>query len=141
VQTLRELHDAGKLDALTAKLLFSPTRPAEELYEWTLDRWQVRNLAADSAHLHTLESLRAQLERWMIETNDHGPESERMYDSDMAVYLEEGKSYCREKHCTVEKNGPGKGSKPRYRNQSREHHSLAIAILNQVVGGSRHMTG
>jgi len=57
----------------------------------------VRNLAADSAHLHTLESLRAQLERWMIETNDQGPESERMYDSDMAVYLGKGNP-------TVEKN-------------------------------------
>jgi arylsulfatase A-like enzyme len=90
VQTLRGLHDAGMLDALAETLLFSPTRPAEELYEWTQDRWQVRNLAADAAHLHTLESLRAQLDRWMIETNDHGPESEIMYDSDMAVYLEKG---------------------------------------------------
>jgi arylsulfatase A-like enzyme len=90
VQTLRALHDAGKLDALTETLLFNPTRPAKELYEWTQDRWQVRNLAADSAHLHTLESLRSQLDRWMIETNDRGPESEKMYDSDMAVYLGEG---------------------------------------------------
>jgi arylsulfatase A-like enzyme len=97
VQTLRGLHDAGMLDALAETLLFSPTRPAEELYEWTQDRWQVRNLAADAAHLHTLESLRAQLDRWMIETNDHGPESEIMYDSDMAVYLEKGNP-------TVEKN-------------------------------------
>ena len=32
------------------KLLFSPTRPPEELYEWTTDRWQVKNLAADPAH-------------------------------------------------------------------------------------------
>jgi arylsulfatase A-like enzyme len=88
VQTLRGLHDAGMLDALAETLLFSPTRPAEELYEWTQDSWQVRNLAADAAYAHTLESLRAQLDRWMIETNDHGPESEIMYDSDMAVYLE-----------------------------------------------------
>jgi len=33
VQRLRALHDAGKLDALTETLLFSPTRPAEELYD------------------------------------------------------------------------------------------------------------
>jgi hypothetical protein len=35
----------------------------------------------------TLESLRARLDRWMVETGDRGPESDRMYDSDMAVYL------------------------------------------------------
>lgn len=87
VQTLRALHAAGKLDALQEKLLFSPTRPAEELYEWTIDRWQVKNLAAEPAHRATLEKLRAQLDRWMVETNDHGAESERMYDSDMAVYV------------------------------------------------------
>jgi arylsulfatase A-like enzyme len=87
VQSLRALHDAGKLDTLTEKLLFSPTRPAEELYEWTTDRWQVKNLAADPAHQGTLETLRSRLDRWMAETKDRGPESVKMYDSDMAVYL------------------------------------------------------
>ncbi|MCI0492927.1 MAG: sulfatase [Planctomycetes bacterium] len=90
VQTLRGLHDAGKLDELTETLLFSPTRPAEELYEWTRDRWQVRNLADAPAYRQTLESLRARLDGWIIETNDPGPESEKMYDSDMAVYVGEG---------------------------------------------------
>jgi arylsulfatase A-like enzyme len=87
VQTLRALHDAGKLDPLADKLLFSPTRPPEELYEWTVDRWQVKNLAADPAHRRTLETLRARLDRWIQETGDRGPESEKMYDSDMEVYV------------------------------------------------------
>jgi arylsulfatase A-like enzyme len=87
VQTLRALHAAGKLDPLAEKLLFSPTRPAEELYEWTTDRWQVTNLAGDPKHQKTLETLRARLDRWMTETGDRGPESEKMYDSDMAVYV------------------------------------------------------
>jgi arylsulfatase A-like enzyme len=86
VQTLRSLHDAGKLDALSATLLFSPTRPAEELYEWTTDRWQVKNLAGDATHAKALADLRARLDRWMVETRDRGPESENMYDSDMLVY-------------------------------------------------------
>jgi arylsulfatase A-like enzyme len=90
VQTLRALHAAGKLDPLAEQLLFAPTRPAEELYEWTSDRWQVRNLAADPAHRSTLETLRARLDRWMVETNDHGAEAESMYDSDMAVYIGRG---------------------------------------------------
>lgn len=90
VQTLRSLHEAGKLDALSGKLLFSSTRPAEELYEWTTDRWQVKNLAADETHRETLAMLRARLDRWIANTKDRGPESEKMYDSDMAVYLGRG---------------------------------------------------
>jgi len=108
VQTLRALHEAGKLDGLTEKLLFSPTRPAEELYEWTTDRWQVKNLAADSAHKATLESLRARLDRWIIETKDRGPESEQMYDSDMKVYLGRGNPIV-EKNIAVMKKWAAEG--------------------------------
>lgn len=87
MQTLRSLHQAGQLDALTEQLLLSPTRPAEELYRWHEDRWQVSNLAQDDRHQAELVQLRQRLDRWMDETKDHGPESEAMYDSDMAVYL------------------------------------------------------
>ncbi len=90
VQTLRSLHAVSQLDALSEKLLFSPTRPAEELYEWTADPWQVQNLAADLTHAPTLAALRARLDCWMKETNDHGPESDRMFDSDMKVYVGPG---------------------------------------------------
>ncbi len=47
----------------------------------------MQNLAADPAHRATLEQLRGRLDRWMAETKDRGPESEAMYDSDMAVYV------------------------------------------------------
>ncbi|MDO8540500.1 MAG: sulfatase [Opitutaceae bacterium] len=87
VQTLRSLHEAGKLDPLAEKLLFSPTRPKEELYEWTTDRWQVKNLADDPQHRKSLETLRARMDQWITETKDRGPESEKMYDSDMDVYI------------------------------------------------------
>ena len=87
VQTLRSLHDKGQLDPLAESSLFSPTRPAEELYEWTNDRWQVANLAAAPAHRSTLVQLRTRLDQWMIDTHDHGSESDAMYDSDMAAYL------------------------------------------------------
>jgi arylsulfatase A-like enzyme len=90
VQALRSLHAAGQLDALAEKLLFSPTRPAEELYEWTTDRWQVTNLADDPAFHETLVALRGRLDRWIVETKDRGPEPETMYDSDMAEYLGKG---------------------------------------------------
>lgn len=90
VQTLRALHDAGKLDDTAERLLFSPTRPIEELYEWTVDRWQLQNLSGDPAHRPTLEALGARLDRWIVEKNDHGPEAESVYDSDMAIYLGRG---------------------------------------------------
>ena len=90
VQTLRGLHAAKALDPLAEKLLFSPTRPAEELYAWTTDRWQVNNLAGDPAHRAALEKLRARLDRWVIETKDQGAESDAMYDSDMKVYVGDG---------------------------------------------------
>ena len=90
VQTLRSLHDSGKLDPLAEKLLFSPTRPPEELYEWTTDKWQITNLATDPAHKATLETLRARLDQWMQETKDQGPESDSRYDSDMAAYVGKG---------------------------------------------------
>ena len=34
--------------------------------------------------------MRARLNQWMKETNDHGPESDLMYDSDMLVYRGKG---------------------------------------------------
>lgn len=87
VKTLRSLHETGKLDSLSEGLLFSPTRAPEELYEWTTDRWQLKNLAGDPAHRQTLETLRSRLDRWIVESGDRGQESEKMYDSDMAEYL------------------------------------------------------
>lgn len=91
VQRLRELHAGGKLSPLAEKILFSPTRDAEELYDLQNDPAETRNLASDPGHRETLGRMREQLNRWIKETNDHGhqPESARMLDSDMAVYLKE----------------------------------------------------
>lgn len=90
VQRLRSLHDTAQLDPIAESLLFSPTRPAEELYEWTTDRWQVTNLATVPAHRPILEQLRTRLDHWMVDSHDHGSESEAMYDSDMVAYLGKG---------------------------------------------------
>jgi CRISPR/Cas system CMR subunit Cmr4 (Cas7 group RAMP superfamily) len=88
VQTLRELNGRGLLSLIPKKMLFSPTRPAEELYEYATDRFQINNLADNPAYKAELERHRAELDRWIVDTKDKGPESEAMYDSDMAVYLE-----------------------------------------------------
>jgi arylsulfatase A-like enzyme len=87
VKTLRQLHADGKLNELQERLLFSPTRPKEELYEWTTDRYQVKNLAGDPTHQATLADLRGRLDHWIAETHDLGQQPETMsrYDSDMAA--------------------------------------------------------
>ena len=87
VQTLRSLHAEGKLPAISESLLFSPTRPAEELYDGKSDPFQLTNLAGNPEFKSQLESHRSKLDQWMIDTQDKGPESEAMYDSDMAEYL------------------------------------------------------
>ncbi len=68
----------------------SPSRPDEELYDLQADPDELHNLAADPSHISTLKELRGRLHRWIEETGDRArkPESQAMYDSDMAVYLD-----------------------------------------------------
>ncbi len=89
VQRLRELHAAGELNELQERLLFAPTRPAEELYDLETDPHELANLADDPQRRAELEKLRAMLAAWESATGDLGrqPEPAAMYDSDMAVYL------------------------------------------------------
>ncbi len=88
VQAMRRLHAGGKLAPAQAAIM-SETRPPEELYDLANDPHELTNLAADPQHQPVLAEMRAALEAWMARTNDHGPEPEAMYDSDMAVYLRE----------------------------------------------------
>lgn len=87
---LRELHAQGALNALQEALLFAPTRPAEELYDVQKDPFETHNLATDPKYLTTLETLRTRLDRWMVETRDLGPESEKDYDASLAFELKTG---------------------------------------------------
>lgn len=79
VMRLRELNANGKLPAVSTKLLFAPTRPAEELYEYAEDRWQVRNHADDLKHAQALLEHRRRLDDWIVETGDLGSESPEVY--------------------------------------------------------------
>ena len=90
IQRLRELHAQGKLDELQERLLFSPTRPEEELYDVQSDPFETRNVAADPKYGKTLDEMRERLKGWIKDTNDRGqqPEPPAMYDGEMAVYLD-----------------------------------------------------
>ena len=105
IQRLRELHEKGKLDLLAEKLLFSPTRPEEELYDVQQDPFETRNLAADPKFRKTLIEMRERLNRWIKERNDRGqqPESSAMFESDMAVYLK-GEGGLRDQRLRVLRN-------------------------------------
>jgi hypothetical protein len=87
IQRLRELHAAVSLPTLSEKLLFAPLRPAEELYEWKTDRWQVVNLVDDPAHAETRRHLSARLDQWIKDTRDPGDESLKVYDLEVADEL------------------------------------------------------
>ena len=87
VMRLRELNAAGKLSAISKNLLFAPTRPPEELYEYAEDRWQIRNLANDPKHATTLLELRRRLDDWIVETGDMGSESPEVYAQEIADEL------------------------------------------------------
>jgi arylsulfatase A-like enzyme len=83
---LRTAHEKGTLTEAQNRI-FNPTRPKEELYDLKNDPHEIHNLADDPKQQKRLLKFRKQLENWMKRTHDHGPESETMYDSDMAVYI------------------------------------------------------
>lgn len=83
---LRKSHKAGTLNE-TQQLLFRDVRPPEELYDVKNDPHETNNLANDPAFADRLKEMRGWLDTWMVETDDKGLESAKMYDSDMAVYL------------------------------------------------------
>jgi arylsulfatase A-like enzyme len=89
---LRELHAAGKLNALQEKLLFAPNRAPEELYDIQTDPYETVNLADDAQYRDVLLSMRQDLKDWMVETNDPGPESPEVYAVEMEYQISKNKS-------------------------------------------------
>lgn len=89
MKALRRLYSENKLNDVQS-LHLAETRPEEELYNLSEDRWEVYNLANESEHLDKLREMRAILANWIIESDDQGrfPESDAMYDSDMKVYID-----------------------------------------------------
>lgn len=79
LKKLRELHKKGELNELAEKLLFSSTRPPEELYVYSQDKWQIKNLANDPEYASELKRHRELLDGWIQKTGDPGPESLEVY--------------------------------------------------------------
>jgi arylsulfatase A-like enzyme len=79
IKRLRHLHAEKKTNAVANKLLFSPTRPKEELYLYNHDQWQTKNLAENKKYEKTLTELRKNLAQWIVQTGDPGPETLDVY--------------------------------------------------------------
>ncbi|HIJ72447.1 MAG TPA: sulfatase [Planctomycetes bacterium] len=89
MKRLRELHAAGKLNKVQS-LHLADTRPEEELYDLSSDRWEIHNLAEDPQYRDKLRQMRGILANWIIESDDKGRfgESDAMFDSDMKAYID-----------------------------------------------------
>lgn len=89
LQSLRSAYAAGRLNELQSQLLFADSRPEQELYDLQADPFETQNLATNPKFKSQLEQMQARLSKWEVETNDQGrtPESDKMFDSDMKVYV------------------------------------------------------
>lgn len=87
VQRLRAMHASGNLDRLAVDLLFSPTRPSEELYLYQQDRFQTNNLHNNPEHAKALSRHRKLLDDWIIETGDSGSETPEVYELEIEDQL------------------------------------------------------
>ncbi len=103
---LRDWNEAGKLND-TQKLVFRNERPEEELYNVHADPHEINNLAGNPKYAAKLKEMRGRLNRWIKRTDDKGnePEPAKMFDSDMAVYLNTIKRRSTQEHYDlIEKN-------------------------------------
>jgi len=76
VRLLSKLQKAGELSPVNAGY-FQP-KPAEEFYDLDSDPWELNNLISSPDHQQAVTEMRAEFDKWIVETNDLGrfPESE-----------------------------------------------------------------
>lgn len=72
---LPRLQASGQLTPVQAALC-APQMPVEELFDVQVDPHEIRNLADSPEHVETLKRLRAELDRWIEQSNDQGRELE-----------------------------------------------------------------
>ena len=77
VNVMHQLHNDGKLNKIQDRFM-STDRPEEELYDLTIDPYELKNLAYLPEHKNTLVEYRSVLDKWIITTGDKGqyPEDE-----------------------------------------------------------------
>ena len=68
---------SGDMRTLLAENKLTPAlaayfKPKEELYDIKNDPWELNNLASSPKHKHLLDTMRAELDKWIVETDDQG---------------------------------------------------------------------
>lgn len=105
-KAIREWGREGKLNDLQQNLLLAAQRDTEELYDLKNDPWELNNLATEERYQSVLKQMRQTLDQWVNDSGDMGqaPESEKMYDSDMKVYLDTMKAKKPERYDEISRN-------------------------------------
>ena len=70
-RVIKELHAAGKLNAVQSQWM-APSKPPVEFYDCQADPFQIKNLANSPAHEKLVAKYAAVLDRWIQETDDKG---------------------------------------------------------------------
>ncbi len=71
-RTMQKLRDEGSLERPQMTCFLKP-RALEELYDTSIDPYEMKNLVHDPAHAVTLKRLRFALEQWQEQTKDTPP--------------------------------------------------------------------
>lgn len=70
---IQKAHHENKLSSLHRRLYFQNPRPIVELYDLNNDPLELNNLAGDKSHREMEQTLREELESWMIREHDFLP--------------------------------------------------------------------
>lgn len=85
---MRVLHARGEWTSS----FMAETRPPEELYDLEADPHELRNLAGDAKYREQLVVLREAMDRWIVDTGDHGSKDESA-TVDMDALMKEKQRY------------------------------------------------
>lgn len=77
---IKEAHVNGELSDLHERLYFQDPRPIFELYDIEKDPFMLNNLSGRKGLHHIEESLRREMDAWMVEENDFVPLPSHAYE-------------------------------------------------------------
>lgn len=80
---VKQLAKEGKLTPVQARFA-AEGKPVEELYDLETDPHEIDNLATQPAHRERLRAMRALIDKWVVDTNDHG----RIGEDPVAIYAD-----------------------------------------------------
>jgi len=82
MKEILQMRDKGELNSVQMKW-FVPTKPAEELYELSIDPYELNNLADDPKQKATLNRMSKEMDRWLKEAKDLGAVEEKQLIASM----------------------------------------------------------